>query len=472
MALRALAAVSVVLLCSGCFGTWRQVKSEHFRVKTDLSSRDAIYTTKEYEKLYRGLQTIFGPAAAPRTVIDVVLFADPNEFSRHTREGFSGFFNGAGTHVSSAPMIVAQNMYIPDGPSDERRTAAHELTHLFMRTAYPGDLPLWVNEGMARYFETLLFDGDELCRGSVDTKLTFALERSKKRPLQEMWQWSRYDASEKETRADYANAWAWVHYLLSEHTAPFEQFRGALARSENPRAAFDAAFAGVSGLEAGFDAYTKRDSFPVFTRPLPPAPAPVLTETLMSLADVQLFKASIALHWENAELAKEELRAARELGANGADLLVLEVAAKVRSSEWSELLGTLKGHPAPETLMPAVLELGREQGVKPAQLMAAVEELEQTRPLDPSTLAWKSDLLTSAGRAEEGLAAARKAAAADPSNDRAGAAELLALARLGKCGEAQEGYRRLVDKMSGHSMGTSSQLRRVVAAINQGCSSR
>lgn len=442
--------LAAALACTGCGGVWRQLKSEHFRVTTDLSLREAHYAVVQYEKLYRALQLYFGEQSGPKTVVDVVLFQDINEFTRHTRENLGGYFTGGGTHITNAPLIVTQSMYGPAERTEERAFAAHELTHLFAHGAFRGSVPLWLNEGLARYFETLEFDGDQLCRGAVNSGLVRAVEKGKPRSLEDLWRWRSYSASIEETRSDYAYAWAWTHYLLSEHSARFEQVRLALTRAEHARGAFDAAFAGVTDLEPAFEVYKKRDSFPVFRRDQPPVPDGSITENPLPRASMLLLKAAIALEFNRLELAKEELRDARELGANGPDLLVLETAAKAGTTPWDALMQASLAHPAPEALIPSIMTIAREQGALSGDMLKAVAQVEQQRPLDSYALAWKAELLTDLGRADEGLAAALAAAALNASNDHALRQAVMARVVLGRCDEAAEAFRRLSDKTAGH----------------------
>jgi hypothetical protein len=85
----------------------------------------------------------------------------------------------------------------------------HEATHALLNVAY-GDLPLWLDEGLAEYFE-----GSEK-QGGLNTEHLTRLPRD----LATGW---RPDLARLETLKnvgemtprDYRESWAWVHYLLN-----------------------------------------------------------------------------------------------------------------------------------------------------------------------------------------------------------------------------------------------------------------
>lgn len=89
----------------------------------------------------------------------------------------------------------------------------HEATHALLRGAF-GDLPLWLDEGLAEYFETDLAQLD----AEHDRVVHFAED------LSGGWSPSlpRLEALtdiRQMTPRDYREAWAWVHLLLNSSTA-------------------------------------------------------------------------------------------------------------------------------------------------------------------------------------------------------------------------------------------------------------
>lgn len=89
----------------------------------------------------------------------------------------------------------------------------HEVAHGYLHSAVP-NLPLWIDEGLAEYFEV----GRGL-RGyneaHVDMLGTQVLSGNWQPDLKRL---EALTSAADMTQQDYAEAWAWVHYLLeSEH---------------------------------------------------------------------------------------------------------------------------------------------------------------------------------------------------------------------------------------------------------------
>ena len=89
----------------------------------------------------------------------------------------------------------------------------HELSHGYLHAAIP-HLPLWLDEGLAEYFEV------GSARGGMN-RAHLRLLRQKQ--IIDEWQpriarLEQLTHGNEMTQADYAEAWAWVHFLLeSEH---------------------------------------------------------------------------------------------------------------------------------------------------------------------------------------------------------------------------------------------------------------
>ncbi len=85
----------------------------------------------------------------------------------------------------------------------------HEVTHGYVHSVVPS-IPLWLDEGLAEYFETP--------RGSDGVNRAH-LQRIATRLRQAQWQpdlrrLERLMSMREMTQDDYAEAWAWVHFLL------------------------------------------------------------------------------------------------------------------------------------------------------------------------------------------------------------------------------------------------------------------
>jgi hypothetical protein len=87
----------------------------------------------------------------------------------------------------------------------------HEVTHGYLHSTVP-NLPLWLDEGLAKYYEV------PRGRHGVNRSL---VEYFKNRPPSKPWNMDlqrleKIQPDEEMTLEDYAEAWAWVHFLLED----------------------------------------------------------------------------------------------------------------------------------------------------------------------------------------------------------------------------------------------------------------
>ena len=146
----------------------------------------------------------------------------------------------------------------------------HEATHALVRGCY-GDLPLWLDEGLAEYFETrtdaLDAQQEHLARIPSDLKNGWVPDLPRLESLREIHQM---------TPRDYRESWAWVHLMLSEGplgTSPLidylEEGRGGDASRRRPLSEVLAARGMTSkSLLAHIDAM---ESHVLVRKPEPPA---------------------------------------------------------------------------------------------------------------------------------------------------------------------------------------------------------
>ena len=141
----------------------------------------------------------------------------------------------------------------------------HEATHALLHTAV-GDLPLWLDEGLAEYFEgPNSRDGvnpEHLARLPDDLKTGWHPDLARletRTTVREM------------TPCDYRESWAWVHYLLNGSTAGKAAVLGYLAdlRTDPGRAAPLSTRIEAGGLGGGTQLLTHLDRVRTSSTPIP-----------------------------------------------------------------------------------------------------------------------------------------------------------------------------------------------------------
>jgi hypothetical protein len=89
----------------------------------------------------------------------------------------------------------------------------HEVTHAYLHAVVP-NLPLWLDEGLAEYFEVPR-GRHGLNRPHLD-QLAGDLDHQQWQP--DLTRLERFESAFTMTQDDYAESWAWVHFLL--HSRP------------------------------------------------------------------------------------------------------------------------------------------------------------------------------------------------------------------------------------------------------------
>ena len=140
------------------------------------------------------------------TPIDVYLFKDEMSFREFTAQSNAVFADRRAFFIRSKDALNVYGFWGMQVAEDLR----HEVTHGYLHSATP-QLDLWVDEGLAEYFEVNP-DADGV--NSAHVRLLGELERQGNwRPSLARLE-SITDPTQL-TQTDYAEAWLWVHFLMS-----------------------------------------------------------------------------------------------------------------------------------------------------------------------------------------------------------------------------------------------------------------
>lgn len=106
------------------------------------------------------------------------------------------------------------------------RVLAHEGFHQFIGYELGQQIPIWLNEGMAQYFETSYGTPSQFHTGQVSrNKLLYAqalIVNKRAPPLAQLIQWDR-GTFYANANVAYPMSWALVYYLLNSNSDRFEQ---------------------------------------------------------------------------------------------------------------------------------------------------------------------------------------------------------------------------------------------------------
>ncbi len=156
--------------------------------------------------------------------IHVYLFRDGDRFHSFMRLHHPEFPERRAFFVETDTRLIVYAHW-GDRVAEDLR---HEVTHGYLHSVVP-HLPVWLDEGLAEYFEVPR-GRDGLNRPHLDWLLA-RLERDQWRP--DLRRLEQLQSTFEMTQDDYAECWAWVHFLLHsrpEHSELFHRYLGELRR--------------------------------------------------------------------------------------------------------------------------------------------------------------------------------------------------------------------------------------------------
>ena len=160
--------------------------------------------------------------------IDVYIFREPEQFYDFIRRKYPNFPDRR-TFFIETDTRLAVYAYWGDRAAEDLR---HEVCHGYLHSMVE-NLPLWLDEGLAKYFE--------VPRGTRGLNAPMLAELAK-HAQDGTWhpdirRLENFRSPADMTEIDYAEAWAWVHWLLEttpEHKAVLQEYLADLHRTGQP----------------------------------------------------------------------------------------------------------------------------------------------------------------------------------------------------------------------------------------------
>ncbi|HEX8703536.1 MAG TPA: DUF1570 domain-containing protein [Myxococcaceae bacterium] len=249
---------------------WHELRSAHFVVRTNLDPVPARKVTLDLERYRRALLLAWTRDFDPPGRLEVIVLRTRGQLAEFDASGYDGFT----AFTINGPVIVMDgggDVY--SGKAAARNIQAHELAHYLSRFMLVRQ-PRWFAEGLATYLETVSLskDGTEVVIGTPHSQNLAHVRLKRWMKLEALWRWDEEFHTIKDPSSHYASSWLWVYFLMEEHGQRFSDFQVRLALAEDPRKAFEEAFAGAGDLEAGLLRFIKQGGFVERTVPMPPVP--------------------------------------------------------------------------------------------------------------------------------------------------------------------------------------------------------
>ena len=157
--------------------------------------------------------------ALPPTARDVTVYLFPDEpsYRRYLEFEHPGLPPRRAYFVGTAAALRVYT-FLGDRTAEDLR---HETVHGLLHASLPG-VPLWLDEGLAEYFETPTPGG---VNGDYPEILARELAAGRRPDLARLEELTDFAAL---ARRDYAESWAWVHLLMAGDRAVLLEHLAAL----------------------------------------------------------------------------------------------------------------------------------------------------------------------------------------------------------------------------------------------------
>ena len=203
-------AVAATLGCAGVFERTAALPVRHAVVLDQLVIHSDSRLAKQ-DRLFDDLRALRDTLKATLALqlssepIHVYLFENENRFKAFLNKFYPDFPDRRAFFVQNENSLAVY-AHRGDRVAEDLR---HEVTHGYLHASFPG-IPLWLDEGLAEYFETPRGDSG-LNRPHV-ALLNTLLARDGWRP--NLSRLEHFTSASEMKQADYAESWAWVHTLL------------------------------------------------------------------------------------------------------------------------------------------------------------------------------------------------------------------------------------------------------------------
>lgn len=203
-----------------------KMETEHYRILTDTTERGCKSAASAMEQLYKVFGQIFKPEKKERPKVEVVIF--------QAQSSFADYIKSSGMKAPASAIGLFRQFSDGKGQiltfrreTEEFHTLStlyHEGTHQFVGMVMNlKDPPLWMNEGLAVYFENSKFEDGVFNIGIIPRErlifLQKAVQSGKYIPLADLFERKRdtFDT------LCYSESWAVVYFFLNAEGGMYQE---------------------------------------------------------------------------------------------------------------------------------------------------------------------------------------------------------------------------------------------------------
>jgi tetratricopeptide (TPR) repeat protein len=250
----------LTVLVSGLYaaGKWVRVETPEIEVLSSAGSGTAREALRRFEQIRHVFEARTQKPNTTPVPVRVFVFRSEAEFQPfQITESAAGYYQPGHERDYIAMQVSGPDIY---------RVVYHEYAHLLMR--HGGyRVPVWLNEGTAELFSTVVFDRDEVRIGDLIQSHILTLRDEKTLDLPALLavdNTSPYYNERRKAGIFYAQSWALVHMLnFSPGYQPgLANFLQMILNGEDQVRAFQQAFGKTpANIMADLASYVRRDRF-------------------------------------------------------------------------------------------------------------------------------------------------------------------------------------------------------------------
>ncbi|HKF03088.1 MAG TPA: DUF1570 domain-containing protein [Candidatus Sulfotelmatobacter sp.] len=248
---------------------WIEVRSSRFTIVTNSNEKQGRHIAAQFERMRAILQQTYPQLEDdPESPVFVFAITTKDQFralepgTYHSRKSLPlhGMFVGA----TDKNYIL---MRLDSEAGNPYPVVYHEYTHLFFHQAEER-MPLWLNEGLAEFYQTSEIYGQNILLGEPDQQRLMLLRQETLLPFATLLtvdEKSPYYIEEKKGAIFYAECWALTHYLTlrdyAEKTSKVQQYKRQVKDGVDPVTAATRVFGDLQKLQRSLELYIEQSSF-------------------------------------------------------------------------------------------------------------------------------------------------------------------------------------------------------------------
>ena len=253
--------------------SWVEVQSPHFTLITDAGEKQGRHVLDQFERMRWVFQTLFPHASVdPVSPIIVIAVKNKKDFATLEPEAYlaKGQISLAGLFLNTQDKNYILLRLDAEGEQHPFAIIYHEYTHFQLRKDSDW-LPLWLNEGLAEFFQNTDIHDKEVQLGEPSFDDLFDLRQNRIIPLATLFKvdaTSPYYHEEQKGSIFYSESWALTHFLeitdRQNDTHRLSDYANRMSHHEDAVTAAQESFGDLHLLQKALESYIAQSGFKFF----------------------------------------------------------------------------------------------------------------------------------------------------------------------------------------------------------------